>query len=133
MGHLFSEAFAIAHHNTYNYVPRPFLDKKRNGNPVIGNFLAAHFVDLIPINTLARETLVAPVNNLLKGFFAVNGEIWPTVIGEYYTQQNNVWNQIGFHEELKSRGFDTDFQHPLLYRYLNDGKMLENTIRKYVT
>lgn len=63
MGHLFSEGIAIAHHNTYNYKPRKFFDKDRKGVSQIGNFLAAHFVDLIPINTLARETLIAKVND----------------------------------------------------------------------
>lgn len=100
---------------------------------MIGSFLAAHFVDLIPINTLARETLAAPVKNMLRDFFAVSGEFWPRIIGEYYTGQHNVWNNIGFYQELKTRGFDSDFQHPLLYRYMNDGKIIENAIRKYVT
>lgn len=63
MGHIFSEAFAIAHHNTYNYKPKKFFDKVYKGNEVIGKFLADHFVDLIPINALARETLVAAVKD----------------------------------------------------------------------
>lgn len=87
MAHLLTETFAIAHHNAYTY--------ERNhvkGSKTIGAFLKPHFVDLIAINTLARETLIAPVNDALGDFFAVPGYIWPKAISEWYSPRDNIWN-----------------------------------------
>jgi len=40
---------------------------------------------------------------------------------------------VGFHQELKSRGFDPDsFQHTNLYRYMKDGKKINEAIAEYV-
>ena len=96
MGHLVSETFAISHHNTYTY------DKNDiEGNRVIGEFLRPHFIDLIAINTLARETMVAKVNDTLSEMTSIPGNLWPQIIAEWYTTKENIWNtDIGFVEEL---------------------------------
>lgn len=87
MAHLLTETFAIAHHNTYVYERN-----HRTGNKTIGAFLKPHFVDLIAINTLARETLIAPVNDSLGDFMAIPGFIWPKCISEWYSPRKDLWN-----------------------------------------
>lgn len=50
LGHLLTEAFAIAHHNTYI---SPNSDKLI-GSTLIGDLLRPHFTNLLAINSLAR-------------------------------------------------------------------------------
>jgi hypothetical protein len=64
MAHLFSEAFAVAHHNTYKYKG----NSKLRGCSHIGEMLYPHFVNLLAINSLGRETLVARVEDQLSDF-----------------------------------------------------------------
>jgi len=56
--HMLVETFAIAHHNTYECI-----NKQMKGSKLIGLLLGHHFTDLIALNTAARVTLIAPINN----------------------------------------------------------------------
>jgi hypothetical protein len=67
MAHLFCEPIAVAHHNTYRYKG----NSKLKGCKHIGEMLIPHFVNLLAINSLARETLVAKVDDQLSEFFGV--------------------------------------------------------------
>ncbi len=68
--------------------------------------LDPHFTNLIAINDLARVTLIAPVSNLISLFFGVRGEDFAEIIANWYTEQGkNFWENVGFYDELKSRGF----------------------------
>ena len=53
LSHLVCETFAIAHHNAYIAV------NDLKGKSEIGAMLGIHFIDLLPLNNLARVTLVA--------------------------------------------------------------------------
>jgi hypothetical protein len=53
LSHLVCETFAIAHHNAY------IANRTRPGRAEVGHLLAVHFIDLLPLNSLARVTLVA--------------------------------------------------------------------------
>lgn len=63
MTHMLGETFAIAHHNTYVHLAQK--SKHANDNKAIGAFLAPHFINLLAINSLAKVTLLADVNNNL--------------------------------------------------------------------
>ena len=135
MGHLVVETFAISHHNAYNCP-----NKKLKGNPLIGDLLRPHFTDLIALNTAARVTLIAPLNNQLETVMAVPGEYWGTIIAQWYSKQNDFWNtDVGFVQELKKRGFNVDldpntkYQYEDIYRFLKDGKKQNIIIHKYVS
>lgn len=106
---MLSETIAIAHHNTYNHFANLTGDKYVHGNRDIGAMLAPHFTDLIAINHLARVTLIAPMQNTLSGFFGVRGEDFAAVMAGWYTKKDNLWNEdVGFYDELKTRGFNPD-------------------------
>jgi hypothetical protein len=120
MSHMFAETLAIAHHNTYNFKNNK---KKLDGNPTMGKFLDPHFTNLIAINGFARVTLVAPFKAVMSGFMGIRGEDFVEVIARWYTWKTNLWEtEIGYYEDLKTRGFDPDtFKYRKMYRYLNDG------------
>jgi Lipoxygenase len=59
MAHLFTEPFAVAHHNTFKYKG----NAKLRGCKHIGEMLEPHFVNLLAINALGRETLIAKVDD----------------------------------------------------------------------
>lgn len=86
MGHLVCETFAIAHHNAY------VAKKNLKGHEGIHELLAAHFVDLLGLNSLARLTLVAPINDSLRFFMGVPGSVWPKMISKWYTRRYDIWN-----------------------------------------
>lgn len=67
MSHLLCEAFAVAHHNTYKYKG----NRKLKGSKHIGEMLTPHFVNLLAINSLGRETLIAKVDDQLSEFFGI--------------------------------------------------------------
>ena len=128
MSHLLCESFAIAYHNTYKY-----KNSKFKGVKFIGDLLGPHFVNLIAINTLARETLVAKAGDQLSEFFGIQGKIFPLVFAEWYNNKDNLWNShVGFYDELRSRGFDENFKHPDKYRFFKDGKLVYDAIAQYV-
>jgi hypothetical protein len=132
MSHMIGETFAISHHNAYNcYAQKSKHDKD---NKDIGTMLAPHFINLIGINHLARVTLIAPIGNKLSLFQGVRGEDFAALIAFWYTQKDNLWNtDVGFHEELKSRGFDCKtFKHKDLYRFMKDGEKIHEAIALYV-
>ena len=66
MSHLLCESLAIGAHNTYKY-----KNSELKGVKHVGDFLQPHFINLIAINTLARETLVARVGDKLSNFFGI--------------------------------------------------------------
>lgn len=70
MAHLMCEPIAVAHHNTYSYKA---TGSRLKGCKFIGDLLAPHFINLIAINTLGRETLIARVDDRLSEFFGVPG------------------------------------------------------------
>lgn len=54
------------------------------------------------------------------------------MFGEWYSTKENIWNtNIGFYDELKTRGFDKNFKHGDKYRYYRDGKILYDAIHRY--
>jgi hypothetical protein len=53
LGHLICETFAIAYHNAY------VASQDKSGRPEVGSMMGVHFVDLLPLNSLARVTIVA--------------------------------------------------------------------------
>jgi hypothetical protein len=129
MSHLLCESFAVAHHNTYRY-----KNTKFTGCKFIGDMLAPHFINLIAINTLARETLVARVGDALKDFFGIAGKNFPYVFGKWYTEKEDLWNtNVGFYDDLRTRGFDENFKHGNKYRLFRDGKLVYDAINNYVT
>jgi hypothetical protein len=69
LSHLVCETFAIAHHNAY-----VANQDERTGKSEVGHMLFVHFFDLLPLNSLARVTLVAQKNDSLKSFMGVPGE-----------------------------------------------------------
>eukprot|EP00347_Sterkiella_histriomuscorum_P017751 403348136 len=128
MSHLFCEAFAVAHHNTYRYKG----NQKLKGCKHIGDLLAPHFINLLAINTLGRETLIAKVDDQLSEFFGIQGSQFPSVFGEWFQTKDNIWNtNVGFYDELKTRGFDKNFRHGDKYRYFRDGRMVYEAIHRY--
>lgn len=44
-----------------------------------------------------------------------------------------MWDNIGYEQELRSRGFDENFKHEKFYRYMYDGRLINNNIKKYVS
>jgi len=43
-----------------------------------------------------------------------------------------LWNtNVGFYDELRSRGFDQTFKHGDKYRYFRDGKLIYDAIWRY--
>ncbi|CDW84295.1 arachidonate 15-lipoxygenase [Stylonychia lemnae] len=131
MSHMIGETFAISHHNAYNHLTN---EKGVQGNTVVGDMLAPHFVNLIGINNLARVTLIAPLSNSLSLFQGVRGEDFAELIARWYTERSDIWNvEVGFYEEARNRGFDPNtFKHGHKYRYLRDGKIIYDHIHKYV-
>lgn len=129
MSHLFTEAFAVAHHNTFKYKG----NAKLRGCKHIGEMLAPHFVNLLAINALGRETLIAKVDDQLSEFFGIQGNQFPLVFGEWFQTKDNIWNtNVGFYEELKARGFDRTFKHLDKYRYFRDGRLIYEALQRYV-
>lgn len=133
MSHLAPEVFAIAHHNAYYHLASK--PEYQHYNKDIGALLAPHFTNLIALNTMARVTLIAPINNQLTQFQGMRGEDFGTVIALWYTKREDLWNNdIGFYEELKTRGFNFDsFKHVDSYRYMKDGKKIYDTLHDYVS
>ena len=74
MSHLLCESIAVAHHNTYKY-----NHTKLKGCSFIGDFLGPHLQNLLAINALARETLVAKIGDQLSSFFGIQGKNFPVV------------------------------------------------------
>lgn len=69
MGHLYCEAFAIAHNNTY-----VVNKKKLNGSLLMGALLEPHITSLVALNIAARLTLaVDNETNVLDPFMALSG------------------------------------------------------------
>ncbi|CDW77802.1 allene oxide synthase 8r-lipoxygenase fusion protein [Stylonychia lemnae] len=130
MAHLMCEPIAVAHHNTYSYKATA---NRFKGCKYIGDILSPHFINLIAINTLGRETLIARVDDKLSEFFGVPGNQFPLVFGEWFQQKDNIWNtNVGFYDELRQRGFDQNFKHGDKYRYFRDGKLIYDAIWRYV-
>lgn len=119
MGHMMGETFAIAHNNTYIY--KPWLRPELKGNRDIGKVLEPHFTNLIAINAFARVTLADPIKSSISFFFGVKGEDFVPLMANWYTSIKVIWDNVGFEQELKSRGFTTDFKHPKLYGLIRDG------------
>jgi len=69
---------------------------------------------------------------------AVPGELWGQLIAEEYCKLNDFYNtDVGFLNELRKRGFNTDltsgsYKHEHLYRFMNDGKKQMVLIKNYV-
>jgi Lipoxygenase len=129
LAHLLSETFAIAHHNTY------VSPNNLKGETLVGDLLKPHFIDLIPLNALARVTLVGEILNTLKSFMGIPGNIWPKMIAEWYTTKHNLWDSVGFEEDLKERGFDLEKDKAFIdehYRYAKDGKIVHERVHAYV-
>ncbi len=66
MSHLLCETFAIAHHNTFKY-----KTTKLKGSKAVGEMLEPHLINLLAINALARESLVAKYNDDLSEYFGI--------------------------------------------------------------
>jgi hypothetical protein len=66
MSHLLCECIGIAHHNTFKY-----KQTKLKGLKFIGEMLEPHLINLLAINTLARESLVAKTGDKLSEFFGI--------------------------------------------------------------
>ena len=99
LGHMACETFAISLHNAYTHLAsQPEYEKY---NKDIGAFLAPHFTNIIALNTVARVTLISPLNNLLSDFLAVRGEDFGSVVALWYSKKEDVWNtDIGFYEDI---------------------------------
>ncbi len=79
MSHLLCECIASAHHNTFKY-----KQSKLKGSKLVGELLAPHLVNLLAINSLAREYLVAKNGDQLSEFFGIQSKYIPQVIAEWY-------------------------------------------------
>jgi hypothetical protein len=69
MGHLYCEAFAIAHNNVY------VVNKKKiPGSLLMGNLIKPHITSLVALNIAARLTLVIDnETNTLDPFMGLSG------------------------------------------------------------
>lgn len=132
MGHMLGETFAIAHNNTYYY--KPWLRPEQKGNSNIGKILAPHFVNLIAINAFARVTLADPIMSSISFFMGVKGEDFVPMTANWYSHisSKRIWDNVGFKQELASRGFDVGFKNQELYRLIRDGQLLNSVIEDYV-